>query len=310
MSCLTDNEEAPMLKRIMFVLMVVLAGTQARAEGTVKEGQFMSSQILKKNVEFTVYLPPGYGRDERKYPVIYLMHGGGGGKNQDWYRFGGADRVFDRLIASGEMPPFIAVTPEGRRDEEDRFNTYYMNDADGKYRWQDMFVEELVPHIEKTFPVIPGKGSRAVLGLSMGGYAAVAYSLKYPDMFAGAAALSAAFRTDQQVVEMDQAGYERRYGKAWGPGLTGRARLNQPYYANSVLDLVDKVPPDVIRKTELYIDCGSYDSFFVGNSELHLKLTRLGIEHRFMAREGGHDWPYWRSGLEGATLFIGKVFRN
>jgi enterochelin esterase-like enzyme len=299
-----------MFKRVLFFLMAIIAGTTARAEGTVKEGQFMSSQILKKNVEFTVYLPPGYGRDERKYPVIYLMHGGGGGKNHDWYRYGGADRVFDRLIEEGKMPPFIAVTPEGRRDDEDKFNTYYMNDADGKYRWQDMFVEELVPHIEKTFPIIPGRRSRAVLGLSMGGYAAVAYSMKYPDMFAGAAALSAAFRTDQQVVDLDQAGYDRRYGKAWGTGLTGRNRLNQAYYANSVLDLVDKVSPEAIRKTKLYIDCGSYDDFFVGNAELHLKLTKRGVEHRFMAREGGHDWPYWRSGLEEATLFIGKVFRQ
>ncbi|WJH39816.1 esterase family protein [Aliirhizobium terrae] len=66
-----------MFKRILFFLMVLVVGTAARAEGTIKEGQFMSSQILKKNVEFTVYLPPGYGRDERKYPVIYLMHGGG-----------------------------------------------------------------------------------------------------------------------------------------------------------------------------------------------------------------------------------------
>jgi enterochelin esterase-like enzyme len=297
-----------MLKRLLFLMMTVLASGEALAEGTVKEGQFMSSQILKKNVEFTAYLPPGYGRDERRYPVIYLMHGGGGGKNQDWFRFGGADRVFDRLIEAGDVPPFIAVTPDGRRDEEDKFNTYYMNDADGQYLWQDMFVKEFVPHIEKSFPVMPGKKSRAMLGLSMGGYAAVAYSMKYPDLFDSAAALSAAFRTDQQVADMDQAGYDRRYGKAWGPGLKGRDRLNQAYYANSVLDLVDKVPADAIGKTPLYIDCGSYDDFFVGNAELHLKLSKLGVEHRFVAREGGHDWLYWRSGLEDATRFVGQEF--
>lgn len=299
-----------MIRHILLLLAALFASANAWAEGTVKEGQFMASQLLGRNVEFTVYLPPGFGRDERRYPVVYLMHGGGGGKNQDWYRHGSADRVFDRLIEAGDVPPFIAVTPDGRRDEEDRFNTYYMNDADGRYLWQDMFVKELVPFIEKSLPVIPGKKSRAILGLSMGGYAAVAYALKYPDMFAGAAALSAAFRTDQQIVDMDQAGYDRRYGKAWGLGLAGRDRLNQAYYANSVLDLVEKVPPDAIAGTPLYIDCGSYDDFFVGNAELHMKLTRLGIEHRFMAREGGHDWSYWRSGLEEATRFVGGILHQ
>jgi enterochelin esterase-like enzyme len=297
-----------MLRKVLFFLLAICAGTAARAEGTVKEGQFMASRILNKNVEFTLYLPPGYGRDDRRYPVIYLMHGGGDGKNQDWYRFGNANRVFDELIESGEVPPFIAVTPDGLRDESNAFNTYYMNDADGRYLWQDMFVKEFVPYVEKTFPVMSGKKSRGILGLSMGGYAAMAFSMKYPDLFAGAAALSAAFRTDQQIVDMDQAGYDRRYGKAWGIGLKGRDRLNDAYYANSVLDLVDKTPPDAIRKTELYIDCGSYDDFFVGNAELTLKLQKLKIPHHFMAREGSHDWTYWRTGLPDATRFLGKVF--
>jgi enterochelin esterase-like enzyme len=300
-----------MFKRLMFFLAVLSSGAAAaQAEGTVKEGQFMSSRILKKNVEFTLYLPPGYGRDERRYPVIYLMHGGGDGQNQDWYRYGNANLVFDKLIESGEVPPFIAVTPEGRRDEANTFNTYYMNDADGQYLWQDMFVKEFVPHVENSFPVMAGKKSRGILGLSMGGYSAMAYALKYPDMFAAAAALSAAFRTDAQIVDLDQAGYDRRYGKAWGIGLTGRERLNAAYYANSVLDLVDKTPPEAIRKTPFYIDCGAYDDFFVGNAELTLKLRRLEVEHRFMAREGGHDWTYWRSGLPEATRFIGKVFHQ
>ncbi|KQQ72264.1 hypothetical protein ASF70_12010 [Rhizobium sp. Leaf321] len=299
-----------MLRAILIVVAGLFVSANAFAAGVVKEGQVMASRILGKNVEFTLYLPPGYGSDERRYPVIYLMHGGGDGKNQDWYRYGNANLIFDKLIESAEVPPFIAVTPEGRRDEENKFNTYYMNDADGKYLWQDMFVKEFIPHVEGSFPVIAGKKSRGILGLSMGGYAAMAYALKYPDLFAGAAALSAAFRTDQQIVAMDQAGYDRRYGKAWGEGLSGTDRLNQPYYANSVLDLVDKTPPDAIRKTELFIDCGSSDSFFVGNAELTVKLQKLGVPHRFMAREGGHDWTYWRSGLPEATRFIGKLLHQ
>lgn len=284
--------------------------SHASQPGKVLEGQKMQSTILKKAVDYTIYFPPGYEPGERDYPVIHLMHGGGDGQNQDWYRYGAANQVFDRLIESGDVPPFIAVTPEGRRDEDNKFNTYYMNDADGAYLWQDMFAQEFVSYVEEKYDVIPGKENRAILGLSMGGYAAMAFSLKYPDMFVGAAALSAAFRTDQQIVELDQPGYDRRYGKAWGVGLKGQDRLNDAYYANSVLDLVDKTPADKIKETAIYIDCGASDDFFVGNSELHLKLQKLEIEHRFMAREGGHDWTYWRTGLPEATRFIGELFRK
>ncbi|AYD00824.1 alpha/beta hydrolase-fold protein [Neorhizobium sp. NCHU2750] len=299
-----------MLRRVLFLLLAVLAGPVAHAEGTVKEGQFMASRILNRNVEFTLYLPPGYGRDDRHYPVIYLMHGGLGGQNSDWYRFGNAGYVFDKLIESGEVPPFIAVTPEGRRDEEDRFNTYFMNDADGGYLWQDMFFKEFVPYVEKSLPVVPARNARAILGMSMGGYAAIAFSLKHPDMFVAAAALSAAVRTDQQVVDMDQPGYDMRFGKAWGMGLKGSERLNRLYRDNSVLDLVDTTPPDRIRRTKLYIDCGSYDGFFAGNAALTLKLQKLDVPHHFIAREGGHDWTYWRTGLPDAVRFIGQAFMN
>ena len=61
-----------MVGRVLFFLLVIFAGSVAHAEGTVKEGQVMASRILGKNVEFTLYLPPGFGRDERRYPVIYL----------------------------------------------------------------------------------------------------------------------------------------------------------------------------------------------------------------------------------------------
>lgn len=293
-----------------FLALVSLANSWAANAGTVLEGQKMPSRILGKDVEYTVYLPPKYEAGNRSYPVIYLMHGGGKGKNTDWYRFGGADRVFDRMIESGEVPAFIAVTPEGRRDKENRFNTYYMNDADGGYRWQDMFLQEFVSYIDHTYRTVPEKEGRGILGLSMGGYAAIVFSFKQPEMFSAAAALSAAFRTDGQVVEMDQSGYDRRYGKAWGLGLAGKGRLNAAYHDNSVLDLVETIPAEQIGKTALYMDCGSSDDFFAGNSELHLKLQKLGVEHRFIAREGGHDWAYWRSGLPEALSFVGASFRN
>ncbi|PZX14374.1 enterochelin esterase-like enzyme [Palleronia aestuarii] len=300
---------------IAAVGITLATAAHAQEHGKVEYDLTMESEILGKDVEYTIYTPPGFDTDGRTYPVIYLMHGGGDGDNSDWYRFGQADDLFDAMIGSGAVPPFIAVTPDGRRDDTLEYNTYYMNDADGAVRWEDMFVEEFVPFVEETYPVIASEDARAIAGLSMGGYAALAYAMKYPDMFAAAVGLSPAVRTDEQIATLDQAGYDRRYGKAWGVGLEGEARLNEAYRANSVFDLADAASPEDIAATKLYIDTGADDVFFDGSVLLHQMLRSegetertLASDHRFMIREGGHTWDYWRSGLPEAIRFIGGVF--
>ncbi|MBP0616496.1 alpha/beta hydrolase [Jiella mangrovi] len=270
----------------------------------------MPSRILGKDVYYTVYLPPNYDAGNRKYPLVYLMHGGWDGRNEDWFRYGGVDQILDRMINSGELPPFIAVTPEGRRDEDNQFYTYYMNDADGGYRWEDMFRQEFMPHVEKTYRVIEGKYARNIIGLSMGGYAAIAYALKDPELFASAAVLSGAFRTDAQTIALDQSGYDKRYGKAWGLGLRGVERLNEHYRANSVFELAKGFEPTGWGQTRFYIDCGADDVFFDGNAALHIAMRDLKIDHRFRVREGKHDWNYWRMAVPDALKFAGDTFRK
>ena len=293
---------------IVACIFVQIESVSAAEPGTVYEQRRMPSRILGKDVHFTVYLPPDYERGNRSYPVVYLLHGGWDGENEDWFRFGGANRMLDQMIEQGDIPPVIAVTPDARRDETSPFDTYYMNDADGGYRWEDMFLEEFVPYIDKAYRTIPQRSARGAVGLSMGGYAAVAYGMKYPDLFAGAAILSGAFRTDEQIVALDQPGYDKRYGKAWGENLEGKSRLNAAYRANSVFELAKTLVPGAYGQTRFYFDCGADDVFFAGNAALHLQLQDLKIQHRFMVREGKHEWDYWRSGLREALLFVGDVF--
>ena len=157
----------------------------------------------------------------------------------------------------------IVVTPDGRRDAANRNNTYYMNDADGVFRWEDMFVQDFVPTLEKQYRAIGTQKARAIAGLSMGGYAAIAYPMRHPDLFVAAAALSAAVRTDNQIVSMDQARYDRRYGKAWGIGLAGETRLNERYRDYSVLVWWMLFLSGTLKATPLYIDCGAGDRFFL-----------------------------------------------
>lgn len=298
------------LGSMLVVLGVLLLSNTglAAGQGKVDESSSIKSQILAKDIEYAVYLPPDYDISTRHYPIVYLMHGGGDGEFTDWLRFGNIALTLDNMIADGAIPPMIVVTPNGQRDKANQYNTYYMNDADGDYRWEDMFIQEFIPAIEQKYRVIKSKQYRAIAGLSMGGYASLAYSMRHPEMFNAAAALSAAFRTDEQVVTMDDAGYERRYGHAWGIGLKGNDRINDAYRSYSVLDLVTSLPLKDLQQTAFYMDCGTNDDFFIGNAELHMRLKKRGVDHRFMAREGAHNWDYWRSGTEGAFRFLGQQF--
>ncbi|MEN3794566.1 alpha/beta hydrolase-fold protein [Fulvimarina sp. MAC3] len=299
---------------LIFLTMLVLvfsAGPLFAAErGTVLEERRMHSRVLGKDVQYSIYLPPEYDEGNRRFPVLYMMHGGWDGRDEDWFRYGEAARLLDRMIEAGEMPPVVAVSVDGRRHENADHDTYYMNDADGAYRWEDMFVGEFVEHVETAYRVRDNKRGRAVLGLSMGGHAASALAIKFPELFAGSAVLSGSFRTEDDIVSMDQAGYDRRYGRAWGVGLSGRARLTDEYRENDVLQLAAKVPAEEIASVQHYFDCGSEDPFFRGNADLHMMLLERGVAHRFMIREGGHDWDYWRSSLPGALAFLADVLRR
>jgi len=290
----------------------LLAARPARAipAGRVEEGRTAPSAVLGKEVRYSVYLPPDHDGSRRAYPLIYMLHGGESGTDTDWFRFGRLNVLLDRLTAEGRIPACIVVSPNAQRDEANRNNTYYMNDADGRFRWEDMFFADFMPFIERTHRVIPGRDGRAIAGLSMGGYGALAYALRHPGTFLGAAGLSAAFRTDAQITAMDQPGYDRRYGMAWGMGLTGEARLNEPYRAYSVLDMVDRLPVATLRATPFYLDCGAEDRFFDGQAILHQKLRDRDVPHVFMIRPGRHDWDYWRSGSEGALLFLAHLFQR
>jgi len=277
--------------------------------GTVREGNALASRTLGHAVPYALYLPPDYERDLRHYPVIYLLHGGGDGQPSDWFRLAGLDRILDLLIADGTLPPCIAVAPDGRRPAGDARATYFLDDSDGGYRWAEMFVQDFVPGIEERYRAAGTAGMRGLMGLSMGGQAAVLNQLRHPDLFAGAAALSSAFRTPQEVMAMDQPSFDLRFGAAFGAGLSGEARLNEAWRAADVVDLAKHIDPLPYRRIpRLYLDLAADDPFFAGNAAVHIALRDAGILHRFQVREGKHDWPYWQAAFPGALDHMGRIF--
>lgn len=288
---------------LLTLLMAIAPPTVLRAE--VRMGETVFSPVLGRALSYDIYLPPGSEGGTRAYPVLYLLHGGGTGQPSDWFTLAGIDQVLDRLIAQGRIRPLIAVAPDGRRPD-DGPASYFLDDADGAARWQTAFLDDAMPGIEARHPVLPGR--RAVMGISMGGFAALVYRLEHPDLFAGAAALSPALRTDEQLLALSPDDYADRFATLLGPDLEGAARLTDRWAAFRPAAMAASADAArLARIPSIHVQTGSDDSFFEGTAQLHIALRDAGIRHRFRVIEAGHDWPAWQSMLEDALLHVDAV---
>lgn len=282
----------------IFLLKIIMA----QPMGKIIEQKTVQSNILGRDVRYTIYLPSDYTSSERTYPVVYLLHGYTD-DNTGWLQFGEINRYADKAIADGTIPPMIIVMPNGD-------SSWYINSYDGKEKYEDFFIKEFVPAIEKTYRVKAEKQYRAIAGLSMGGYGSLMYALKYPDLFAAAAPLSAAVFTDDQMVKMHDDNWENVFGQLYGRNLKSNNRLNKAWYDNSALKTIEGKSADDLKKVRYWIDCGDDDFLIKGNCMLHIALAEKEVPHEFRVRDGVHSWSYWRSGIVDALQFIGASFHQ
>ena len=132
------------------------------------------SPALDRDMSYYVYLPPGYGSEGRRYPVLYMLHGGGGSKDE-WAAYGLVDDV-DRSIESKDIRPLIVVMPQGDL-------SYWVNWVDGGPRWGDYVARDVRRQVDATFRTLPDASHRAIGGLSMGGAGALQLAFNHPDIF-------------------------------------------------------------------------------------------------------------------------------
>ena len=286
----------------LFALILFTSNVFAQNMGKIMEGKMVESTILNKDVKYTVYLPADYEKSERNYPVVYLLHGYTD-DDTGWLQFGEINRLVDKAISDGTVPPMIIVMPDGGV-------SFYMNSYDGKEKYEDFFVKEFMPKIEKDYRIKAQKRFRGIAGLSMGGFGSLNYALKYPDLFAAVAPLSAAVWDDNAIATTPDENWGGALGQLFGRNLKGTARLTPSWYDNSALKMVETKSADDLKKVRYWIDCGDDDFLTKGNCLLHIALTEKKIPHEFRMREGGHTWDYWRTGIIPALEFIGKSFHQ
>ena len=149
---------------------------------------------MKKTVGYCIYLPPHYEKEkERRFPVVYFLHGAGGTESSDV----GLSGNVHALVTAGVIPPVIYVFPNGGKQSG------YRDWDDGKVKAETLIIKELVPHVDQQFRTLAKPETRAVCGFSMGGGGAMRFALKYPDLFGTAASLAAALDASADANKSD-----------------------------------------------------------------------------------------------------------
>lgn len=294
------------------IVFLCLVGMKIQAQNGRVVTETIKSDILKRDMTCSIYLPPSYENSSRNYPTLYLLHGMGD-NHEAWVNRGEVSFITNRAIQSGKTPEMLIVMPDGLVD------AFYLNNFDKSILWEDFFYQEFIPMIEKKYRVIPQRTYRAIAGLSMGGYGSVLHALKHRDLFSTCYAMSGAFLEIKPIEPGSKSTemFENVYVKLWGP--RNDKGLPQNYKAYSLHDMVREMPEykapvgwqnmsQAIPK--LFIECGDDDFLLRANTNLVHLLKEKKIPVEFRVRDGVHNWTYWRKGLEDALEYIGADFRN
>ena len=283
-----------MMKRALLFLFawIMTSGLMAQ-QGQVFDNLSLESSILKTQKKYSVYLPPDYQSSERNYPVLYLLHGGGG-NHTTWIQHGNVRYIADECIYPGKALPMVIVMPDASSTVKG-----WRNDPQEEWRFEDFFIEEFIPFIEKNYRIRPGRAFRYVAGLSGGGNASLTYALHHPELFSACCPLSPGipFRTP----EIAKIEIQQRF-----PDLLDE-EINAYYQKYNILGLIEQIPEQRKNAVRWYIETGDDDHLeqvYEGDCMVHIAMRKAGIPHEFRINDGGHNWLFWRAALPMILEFI------
>ena len=280
-----------MKKLLSFFLLVVLA-LNAVAQGSypaLLECE-MKSEILGTVKKYCIYLPAGYGDENKEFPVLYLLHGLTD-THTAWRDKGNTQAIATEVFGSGKAQEMVIVMPDAGTVYDGYFNA-------GEWRYEDYFFQELVPHIEKEYRVVADKGHRAIAGLSMGGGGTTGYAIRHADMFSSAYAMSALMgMVENTWINRDP---DKR-----------RSVFMQSVVEYNNITAVKNADKELVRSiasVRWFIDVGDDDFLFDNNMEFISAMREKRIPYQLRVRDGGHTWSYWQEALRMALPFVSEGF--
>ncbi len=217
------------------------------------------SKTVGTTRKMNVYTPPGYSKD-KKYPVLYLLHGIGGDETE-WQRFATPDMLFDNLIADGKAVPMIVVLPNGRAQKNDRAEGNVFESAPAFAVFEKDLLNDVIPAIEARYSVQADREHRALAGLSMGGGQSLNFGLGHLDTF------------------------------AWIGGFSSAPNTKQPE---------ELIPDPAKAKEQLkllWLSCGNKDGLINISQRTQRHLKKHDIPHVWNVDSHGHDATHWRNNL-------------
>lgn len=258
------------------------------------ENRSFYAESLKRDWNYSVYFPAGYDTN-RRYPVVYLIHGAYG-KNSDWKRFGEAQIILDKAIAAKKIPPVIALMPDGQ-------DAWYADIPGTNMR--SAFEKDLFPYVETNFPVINKKEARAIGGFSMGGHGTLIFALGNPAYFASGFVLSPAITKEgktpgKMLKELVEKDFTHVYGKPFNQSKWDEYSYHPAYKSylaqeNKVRFMVATGTDDDITPVE-------------DAQDLIADFQKDGIEHKYIEMPtGSHSWGFWTLALAASLEYVGKT---
>jgi enterochelin esterase-like enzyme len=266
--------------------MLFIAGAEADYQdnkavphGEVRKVWYQST-TLNEQRRLHIYFPPGYDNSKAKYPVFYLLHGGGD-EDSGWSTIGRAGFILDNLIAANKAKPMLVVMPNGSLPRPPVVPGVPPDPA-AQIAFQDRFTSELlkdiVPFVEKNYRVLTGSANRALAGLSMGGGQTTRVVTTNPDQFG--------------------------YVAVWSAGVNPQISADFVKRNEAFLSNADKIN----RQIKLFsVSCGEKDALaFAGSKNLDEILKKHNIKHEMAITSGAHTWINWRRYLND---YAQKLFR-
>ena len=227
--------------------------------------------------EYSIYLPSSYDTNKLKnYPVLYLMHGGGG-SNTDWEKIHHISEVAQNMMY---------------------FNAERDNNGTPDWKYEDYFFNEFIPYIEKTYRVRTDKGGRAIGGFSMGGGAATVYGVHHPECF---------------CMVYDISGYLRRQPLSFLKNDPSAAWRQQVIENNNPIVRVNSGTAEDVaawKKTDWKIAVGDKDFTLEANMDLMKAFREKGVPCSMYVNDGAHDAKWVNSVLEDVLKRANKNFKS
>jgi putative tributyrin esterase len=257
---------------ILFFVMAASASGQAAATNSRIETGQISDKSVAAVLPYQILLPSDYHKSDKRYPVLYLLHGLRG-HYSDWLSK-------TNLARYAEKYSLIIVTPEGN-------NSWYTNSvSDPKQKYEDYIIKDLIPEIDGRYRTIADRHGRAIAGLSMGGYGAIKLGLKFRSLFAFVGSLSGALKAARWT-EQDLKNFPfviESLKTVFGSQEDPSRAANDPY------ELIKGAKSPM---PYFYLDCGTSDALLGNAREFTALLAEQKIAYEYRELPGEHNWAYW-----------------